>query len=838
MKRNLTFVLLLLVNFLWINDTQAQTPKRLTSGEILEKIQKLQVLGTVLYVAAHPDDENTRMIAYLSNELKMNTAYLSLTRGDGGQNLIGPEIRELLGVIRTEELLGARRIDGGQQMFTRANDFGYSKNPKETLEIWEQDEVLADVVWAIRKFQPDVIINRFSHDSGRRTHGHHTSSAILSHKAFDLVGDKNQFSEQLKFVDTWQPKRLFFNTSWWFYGSRDKFAKADKSKMLSVDAGVYYPIKGKSNNEIAAESRSMHKCQGMGSTPSRGSQMEYLQLLKGDMPKNREDVFDGINTTWTRVKRGGAIGKLFKEIEKEFSYANPAASVPKLLEAYQLISRIENEYWKKRKLADLEDVIVGCMGLFAEAKADDYSATPGQLVELDLEIINRSNAKASLKSVELLPMGFDSIMNLDLKGNQSFKFSKKINLPVDMPLTGPYWLTKKASLGMYSVENQQLRGLPNTPRKFKAKFNLEIEGQPMSIEREVIYKKTDPVKGEIYRPFEVTIPVFANLTEKVFVFSDDNSKTVNVLLKSGKANVQGTLELCYPKGWKVTPEKVDFDLQVKGEEQTFAFQLSPPKNQEVNFISPLVRIGEEVYTQELVSIEYDHMPTQTVIQHSEGKVVKIDLKKEGEQIGYIMGAGDEIPTNLEQIGYQVTLLEDKDINVENLKRFDAVILGIRAYNTLDRIKFHQKKLLEYVEGGGTMIVQYNTGHRLKLPKEEVAPYPLNISRDRVSVEGAEVRILKPDHHVMNYPNKITTKDFEGWVQERGLYFPNEWDNKFEAILSSNDPGEPARDGGLLVAQYGKGYYVYSGYSWFRELPAGIPGAYRIFTNLISLGKRP
>ncbi|MEM6967577.1 MAG: PIG-L family deacetylase, partial [Bacteroidota bacterium] len=459
MNRKLILMLLLLANFLWVKNTNAQSPRRLTAGEILEKIQKLQVLGTVLYVAAHPDDENTRMIAYLSNELKMNTAYLSLTRGDGGQNLIGSEIRELLGVIRTEELLGARRIDGGQQLFTRANDFGYSKNPEETLEIWEQDQVLADVVWAIRKFQPDVIINRFSHDSGRRTHGHHTSSAILSYKAFDLVGDNNQFTEQLDYVQPWQPQRLFFNTSWWFYGSRDKFNKADKSKMLSVDAGVYYPIKGKSNNEIAAESRSMHKCQGMGSTPSRGSQMEYLQLLKGDMPKNKEDIFDGINTTWSRVKGGKAIGKLFKEIEQNFNYGDPSASVPKLLKAHQLISKIENEYWKKRKLADLEAVIVGCMGLFAEAKADDYSATPGQLVELDVEIINRSNAQATLKSVEILPMGFDSTLSLALTENQSFRFSKKINLPNDMPLTAPYWLTKKASLGMYSVDNQQLRGL-------------------------------------------------------------------------------------------------------------------------------------------------------------------------------------------------------------------------------------------------------------------------------------------------------------------------------------------------------------------------------------------
>lgn len=838
MKKILNIALLLFLSISLVKNATAQTPKKLTSGDIYEKIQKLQVLGTVLYVAAHPDDENTRMIAYLSNELKMNTAYLSLTRGDGGQNLIGSEIRELLGVIRTEELLAARRVDGGKQMFSRANDFGYSKTPEETLKIWEQDEVLADVVWAIRKFQPDVVINRFSHDSGRRTHGHHTSSAVLSHKAWDLVGDKTKFPEQLKYVEPWQPQRLFMNTSWWFYGSREKFAAADKSKMVGVDAGVYYPIKGKSNNEIAAESRSMHKCQGMGSTPSRGAQMEYLELLKGDMPKNKEDIFDGINTTWTRLKGGAPIGKLLAQIDRNFDYGNPTASLPQLTKAYEMVFSLPDSYYKKIKLQELEEIIIGSMGLFAEAKANDFSATPGEQVELSIEVINRSAANVELLSVDFLPTEIDSTLNLKLDMNQTFQFSKKLNLPNDMPLTGPYWLRKKASLGMYTVENQELRGLPNTPRTFKVRFNLEVEGLVLSIEREVIYKKTDPVKGEVYRPFEVTIPIFANLTEKVFVFSDDQPKEVKVLLKSGKKEIKGTLELCSDENWKVEPARVDFDLQVKGEEQSFTFKLYPPKNQDVNFISPLVKIGEESYTKELISIEYDHIPTQTVVRNSEAKVVKIDLKKEGQNIGYIMGAGDEIPINLKQIGYNVTLLEDKDITPSNLEKFDAVILGIRAYNTIDRIQFYQDKLFEYVNQGGTMIVQYNTGHRLKLPKEKVAPYPMSISRGRVAVEEAEIRILKPDHHVMNYPNKITSKDFEGWVQERGLYFPDEWDEHFEAILSSNDPNEPALDGGLLVAKYGKGHYIYTGYSWFRELPAGVPGAYRIFANMISLGKRP
>ena len=823
---------------LGVGTLPAQAPKKWTSAEIHEAIQKLNFLGSALYVAAHPDDENTRLIAYLANEVKANTAYLSLTRGDGGQNLIGTEIQELLGVIRTQELLAARRVDGGNQMFSRANDFGYSKHPDETLKIWNKEEVLADVVWAIRKWQPDIIVNRFDHRSPGRTHGHHTSSAMLSFEAFDLTNDPTVYPDQLKFVETWQPKRLFFNTSWWFYGSREKFEKADKSKMMSVDVGVYYPMKGKSNTEIAAESRSMHKCQGFGSAGTRGMQMEYMELLKGDMPAEKLDLFEGINTTWTRIKGGAAIGEILKAVENNFDYGNPAASIPELLKARKLIQALPNGYWKTVKLEEIEKVIAAALALFVEVVANDQSATPGQEIELSLELINRSNVVVSLEKVSFLPEGIDSLISKSLANNEVFRFDRKITVPNNQAISTPYWLNKKWELGMYTVEDQQMRGLPETPRIMKVQFDFKIEDTQFSLERPIVFKKTDPVAGEVYAPFEITPPVFANITEKVFVFSDDQPKEVQVLLKSGQENVRGTLELCFGETWKVEPSKFDFDLKLKGEEKIFTFKLFPPAEQDENFILPLVRIGEAVYDKEIVMIEYDHIPTQTVLRDASVKVVKIDLKKEGNKVAYIMGAGDKIPESLEQIGYEVDLLEDAEINVANLKHYDAVILGIRAYNTLERLKFHQSKLLQYVEEGGTMIVQYNTTRRLKVKMDELGPFPLKVSRDRVSVEEAEVRILKPEHPLMNFPNKITDKDFENWIQERGLYFPNEWDENYEAILSANDPGESAKDGGLLVAKHGKGYYIYSGYSWFRELPAGVPGAYRLFANMISIGKHP
>lgn len=830
---------LILLALTMANTLSAQQPKRWTSADIHEAIKKLNFLGSALYVAAHPDDENTQLISYLSNGVKAETAYLSMTRGDGGQNLIGPEIREYLGIIRTQELLGARRIDGGRQMFTRANDFGFSKHPDETLEIWNKDAVLSDVVWAIRKWQPDVIINRFWHEyeerMAGRMHGHHTASAMLSVEAFDLAANPKVYPDQLKYVDAWQPRRLFFNTSWWFYGSQEAFQKVDKSDMISMDVGVYYPIKGKSNTEISAESRSMHKSQGFGSSGSRGSAEEYIKLLKGDMPENG-DIFAGINTTWSRVKGGKPIGDVLKAVEMSFRYDEPYKSLPGLTKAYAMIQELPDGYWKKVKQAEIEEVIAACMALYTEVVSDDYSATPGQAIKLRMEVVNRSAADASLVSIEILPFGTDTIFKTALANNKRFNFETSVQIPADFPMTNPYWLNEKAELGMYTVKDQKLRGLPETPRQLKVRFNLIVSGHPMSIERDVVYKRTDPVAGEVYRPFEITPPVYANIDDPVFVFTGNSPQAVTVRLKAGQAGLKGKLELSHDDKWRVEPKSVDFELKQKGEEQNFIFSVFPPEEQSEALVLPLVHVGDQSYSQALKLIEYDHIPTQTIFSDASSKVVKIDLHKAGNRIGYVMGAGDEIPASLRQMGYDVTILEDNQMNPSILRTYDAIIMGVRAYNTQDRLKFHQEKLLDYVKQGGTLIVQYNTEGRLMIPNEQLAPYPLEISRDRVTVEEAEVRFLKPDHPILNYPNEITSKDFEGWVQERGLYFPDKWDEAFTPILSCNDPGETPKDGGLLVARYGEGYYIYTGYSWFRELPAGVPGAFRLFANMISIGK--
>ena len=812
----------------------AQGPKKqIASSEIHHAIQKLNFLGSALYVAAHPDDENTRLIAYLANEVKANTTYLSLTRGDGGQNLIGTELKELLGVLRTQELLMARSVDGGQQTFTRANDFGYSKNPEEAFSKWDKEKVREDVIWAIRKYRPDVIVNRFNHMTTRRTHGHHTGSAKLSVEVFDQAADPSVFPSQLSHVDTWQPSRLFFNTSWWFYGSREKFAQADKTRLAVVDAGVYYPMLGISNTEIAAFSRSMHKCQGFGSTGTRGSQNEYLELVKGEMPTEKGNLFEGINTTWSRVPNGQSIGDALGKIEREFNHSDPSASIPALMNAYKLMKSYPRHYWIDIKEKELKKIIAQCAGLYVEAVASDDSAVPGQRIEVAVEAINRSNHDMTFKGFSVLPGIKDTMVNLSLSPNENQKYYPKVVVPKSMSYTSPYWIREKGVEGMYTVEDQLLRGLPETPRTFKVRFDMEILDEAISFERTVVYKKNDPAIGEVYTPFDITPPVFVSIEDPVYVFSGQK-KTVKVTVKSGQENINGTLKLLGGAGWSISPTSIPYDIKQKGGEQNFEFDVSPPSNQSVDKLRPEVNLNGQTYTEAVIVVDYDHIPRQNVILDASAKAVNLDIQKKGSKIAYLMGAGDEVPTALQQIGYQVDVLELENITPESLKEYDALMVGIRAYNTLDEIKYHQASFMEFVKNGGTMVVQYNTSRRVKV--DELGPYPLKLSRDRVSVEEAEMRILSPEHPVLNSPNKITSEDFDNWVQERGLYFPNEWDENYTAIFSSNDPGEEPKNGSVLIAEYGEGWYVYTGLSFFRELPAGVPGAYRLLANMLSLGK--
>ena len=822
----------LLIFYCFAQISFGQQPVKPNSAAIYNQIEKVNFLGSVLYIAAHPDDENTRLISYLSNEKMARTGYLSLTRGDGGQNLIGPELREQLGVIRTQELLEARKIDGGEQFFSRANDFGYSKNPDETLQIWDKTQVLSDVVWAIRKFQPDVIINRFDHRSPGTTHGHHTASAQLSLESFDLANDTNAFPNQLKWVKPWQPKRQFFNTSWWFYGSKEKFDAADKTNLSSLQIGVYYPSIGKSNQEIAALSRSCHESQGFGSTGSRGEEMEYLEFLKGTSLKNKNNIFEGIDTSWNRVKGGAAVGELIQKILKEYDFKNPALSIPNLVKAYAMVQLLEDEHWKAIKTEELKKVIAACSGLYLEVVSENQTATPNSTLNIKIEAINRSANSMLLKSIVSLPEGKNTNLNSELKNNIALNNNLTIQLPETVNYTNPYWLNQKGTVGMYTVNEQQNIGIADVIREVKLVFNIEINEITIPFERNVIYKYNDPTKGEIFNPLDIVPEITTSIMDKVALFNSGKSKTIGVKIKAGKENEKGILKLNLPSNWRVNPTEIAFALSKKGEEQIVNFEVFPPKNADEISVKAIAIVNGKLFDKEQININYEHISKQQILRTSEAKFIKLDIKTGNEKIAYIMGAGDEVPKSLKQMGYEVTEINQSEITKEKLANFDVLITGIRAYNTVKELKFKQEILFDFVSEGKTMLVQYNTTD--ELVTKNIAPYTLKISRDRVTEENAEIRFLSPEHRVLNYPNKITSKDFVGWTQEQGLYYPSEWDPSFTPILSSNDKGETPKNGALLIANYGKGHYIYTGLSFFRELPEGVSGAYRLISNLISI----
>jgi LmbE family N-acetylglucosaminyl deacetylase len=827
--------LLIILFSLAINSLQSQSPERFNSSDIYRSIEKLGVLATVLYVAAHPDDENTRLISHFANEVGANTYYISLTRGDGGQNLIGSEIGELLGVIRTQELLSARRIDGGKQLFSRANDFGFSKNAEETLTIWDREEMEYDLVWTIRKYRPDIIINRFDHRTSGSTHGHHTAASILSYDVFEKAKDPKAFPNQLKYVKPWNPQRLFFNTSWWFYGSQEAFEKADKSNLASINIGTFYPLIGMSNTEIAALSRSQHRCQGFGSMGSRGETFDYIDLLKGNMATEKDKPFGDIDISWTRVKGGESIKELWEKIRNEYDFRKPYQSVPDLLRMLTMVEKIEDEYWREIKTEELKSIIDASLGLFIEGVSNVHTAVPGEELTISFEAIHRLPGEVRLKNIVFLPDGTGELFDEKLELNKGI--TKKINyqVPASTNYTAPYWLTEAHTLGMYKVENPEWIGLPETPRAIHLQVGLEIEGISYTTHRELVYKYLQPEEGEVYRPFEIVPELSASAATDVLIFADDAPQEFLVSVKAYAPNQTGILKLDLPNDWRVEPQSQNFSIAVKGESQNFKFTIFPPRESSDIEFRPIIEANGKIYDKELIEINYGHIPYQIALMPKNKRFVKLDINKSESKIAYVMGAGDEIPKYLSLIDYHVTMLTPEELSSDKLKKFDVLMFGVRAYNVHGELKHKHKDIMEFMQSGGNVIVQYTVNRGVST--DQIAPYPITLGRGRVTVEEAEMRILNPNHPLLNSPNKITARDFDGWVQERGLYFADSWSDAYTPIFSTNDPGEKELEGALLVAPYGNGNFIYTGISFFRQLPAGVPGAYRLLSNLISLGQK-
>ncbi|MCY7349708.1 MAG: PIG-L family deacetylase [Cytophagaceae bacterium] len=801
-------------------------PRPLPPGEILLNLKKLNVVGSVLYVAAHPDDENTAMLAWLAKDRLVRTGYLSITRGDGGQNLIGPEQADLMGLIRTHELIEARKIDGPEQFFTRANDFGFSKSTEEALRLWDHEKVLGDVVWVVRKFRPDVIITRFPPDA-RAGHGQHSGSAVLAEEAFTAAADPKRFPEQLQYVQPWQAKRVVWNS----YSPNFQSTKPSEGGFVSASIGDYNSLLAKTYLEIAAESRSMHKSQGMGSTKQRGQRVDYLLHKAGDPAQN--ELFDGIDLSWKRIKGGEIVQTTLQEAIASFRPENPAAVVPLLVQAWNQLGNLPDANWKAQKRTEIENLIIACAGLWFEANATDYATSGGDEVKISVSVVKRSEALVTLETLDFSGLANTESLKAELKNNELVTKNFTLKLPANQPLTQPYWLAEKHEQGRFNVSDITLVGYPQKPADLQVAFTFNVAGTPLTLRQPISYKFTDPVKGELYRPLEVRPAVTVDLAEKVYVFADAQPKTVELLVKSARANQSGQVSLDVPTGWRVEPASQPFSLKDKYQETKMSFRVFPSAATSEVLLKAIAKTADGLFSRGLLTIAYDHIPTLTLFPPSEAKMVKLDLKTRGRRIGYIAGAGDDVPAALRQIGYDVTLLNEPEMNGD-LARFDAIVVGVRAYNTEERLRFSQPRLLKYVENGGNLVVQYQTN--IRLVTKEIGPYPLTISRDRVTAEEAPITFLNPTHPVLNSPNKITQSDFAGWVQERGTYFGGTWDSHYEPILASQDPGEKAMEGGLLVASYGKGYFVYTGYGFFRQLPAGVPGAYRLFANLLSVGK--
>jgi len=821
-SRALPFALALLTSS-FTTRTFAQRPaEQPDAAHILHDMEKLPVVGSVLYIAAHPDDENTKLIAWLSNGKKVRTGYLSLTRGDGGQDLLGPELGDALGIIRTEELLEARRIDGGEQFFTRASDFGFSKNAKESFEKWGHDAVLSDMVRVIRTFRPDIIITRFppTREAG---HGHHEASAILAHEAFDMAGDSTAFPDQLKQgLTVWQPRRLYFNGSTWWKKDLADIAKKDPD-WYSVDVGGFDPLLGLSYTELAGRSRSMHKSQGFGAAQTRGEAIEYLHLDKGDRPKDG-DIFNGIDMTWGRMKGGAAVSKSVDALIANYDMRTPEKSVEALSRLAAAVDALPPSAWKDRTRKLVDKLLLDVTGTVVEALSDAPYVVTGDSVKVALNILTRSSS----------PVQFDGTGNNSVPLGQNKSFSISVGLKAPITPDQPYWLALPHG-NLFDIADPTLIGKAITPPELEVPYALRFAGG--AVVKGVVpltYESVDRLKGEQRQTFEVVPPVSLFASPSVLMVHDTSATAhIGVEAYTDLDHANFICELV--ADWDIEPAKQPLGAMKAGDRKGAEFAMIP--RGATRATTPTLRMdvghaGPTNLTRRI--IQYDHIPTRSWYTTATLRAVPVDVKVNDTRVGYIMGAGDEVPQALQQLGITTDLIDPATATLQSLSKYDAIVTGIRAYNVDQALKGLNPVLMQYVKNGGTLVDQYTTQSQdMVLPDSLIGPYPFTITRDRVTVEEAPPTFLDPKNPLMTTPNVITMKDFDDYVQERGTYFLGDLDPHYKALIAWNDPGEAPLNGALVMCDYGKGRFVYTGIGFFRQLPAGVPGAYRLFANLIA-----
>ncbi|MEZ5015471.1 MAG: PIG-L family deacetylase [Flavipsychrobacter sp.] len=801
---------------------EAQQVRPATSSQIYHELHQLNNLTSVLYVAAHPDDENTRMLTWLVNDRHIRTAYLSLTRGDGGQNILGPHLGPSLGLIRTHELLEARKLDGAEQFFTRAIDFGYSKTAEETFNHWNKDSLTHDVVWVMRKYRPDVVICRFPPNE-QAGHGQHAASAILAAEAYKVVADPKAYPQQLEQVELWKPKRILFNS--YRFGSRNTTSEEHNK----IDVGQYNPLLGMGYGELAGISRSIHRSQGAGTRSVPGVQTEYFALVDGQ--PFTSSLFEGIDTTWGRVNRKD-IGNKIATIIKDYNFNKPDAILPQLLQLRKEIKGLKDIFWRARKLQEVDDIILHCAGFMAELYTNTPETIQGATLPFTLNIIARSSTTVNLISASF-PNG-DSTINSKLSNDELISYTRNITIPQDAPYTEPYWLSSTGRMtDHYPAPVYKQMGLPKTINPLTATLKIKIDKEEFEVLVPLSYKTLDATHGDVVEQLRVVPYITLDFVSDLLATNTDGTLDAKIHIHAAKEIKNGDLVIYNRAVQKISGP---FNLAA-GKDTTINVKLSAEEVAQMPegdfYLNAGVTAATLHYNKTQHTIKYEHLPTLQFYSQPQVKVLRKNWACKAKRIGYIEGAGDNVSEILRFAGLEVDILKPSDITVNNLKNYDAVMVGIRAINVKEEAPLWMPELLRYANEGGTVVMQYNTAHRLNT--KEIGPYPITLSYNRVTEEDAKVTILDKNHKLLNYPNKITEVDFDNWVQERGLYFASEWDNHYTPLFSMNDTGEEPQKGSTLYTSYGKGHYIYTPISFFRQLPAGNKGAMRLLLNFLSIG---
>lgn len=787
--------------------TTAITPP-FSPAAIALDIRRLHSGGRVLYVAAHPDDENTRLISYLTHRRHLRVGYLSLTRGEGGQNRIGLEQGELLGVVRTQELMGARSIDLGEQYFTRATDFGYSKSAEESLEVWGHQQVLADVVEVVRRFRPHVIVTRFPPQGG--THGHHLASARLAAEAFVAAADPKRFPEQVAQLGTWQALRVVYNQI-------PRWIDPASETGVPLDVAGYVPALGVSLGEVSAASRSMHRSQGFGVMAQYGPVPEYFATVAGE-PFDK-DPFSGLDERQDPQVRS-ALSAALGALETQ----GAPAALPHLARAYRAAGALEHRPTREATQRQIAELMVRAAGLRLDARAPRAELVAGETVQIDLHVDPR--LRSELRAVEATLPGEGGVVGVSPPGVAFAVQSVPLRVPANARPASPPWLQSPP----------QVREAWD-PVPLVVTYTLRLQDLTFTVERPLRYVWDEPVAGERSTWVQVAPPVAVTPESPVTMIPNGGPVAAYVEVVNHAPGFRGTLSLEVPEGWVVRPESIPLVMGERGDVQRHGFEITAPPGSPPSVTAAFRLTPGDGAVWQRASYDYPHLPPTTVFRPSAITLVPVELDtSQVGTVGYVSGSGDRVGELLAQVGLSVEEVTEDTLARGDLGRFGAILFGVRAFNVLPELARYHDRLMAYVAQGGTVVMQYNTNNRIDPLRAPLGPYPFEIGRTRVTDQNAPMRWT--DHPVLHRPHALGPKDFEGWVQERGLYFAQTWDPRYHTPLSMNDRGEEGAAGALLIAKHQRGTFVYTGLSLFRQLPAGVPGAYRLLVNLLAHGGDP